>query len=870
MTTLRRLALSLVLFSTAWALAQSSPEPPRTSPKFSAAFREPPDREADALHLRLEVAFDWEKKEVAGKVTHTFRALRDGLRSITLDAVRIQVLRVLGPGGSLLAFESRPESLWFDLGRDYRRGEEIGFTVEYRCRPDRGVYFRSPDSGYPDSPKQVWTQGEPVENRHWIPCFDHPVDKVTSEVLVFAPEGLTALSNGRLEGDPSQAPGGGRVFHWVQEKPHATYLIAVVVGDFAEYRDQWNQVPLVAYVPRSHAADAERSFKLTRDIMQFYFEKTGVAYPWAKYGQVCVNEFMMGGMENTSLTILTERTLHDATADLDIDSTGLVAHELAHQWFGDLVTCKDWSDIWLNESFATFWENLYLEKLRGWDEAAYERMEEAERYKAEDRGSYRRPLVSHHYRDPDDVFDAHAYPKGARIISMLRYVLGDERFFAGIRRYLESRAYQSAETSDLRQAMEEVSGASLQWFFDQWVMGGGHPEYKVSAEWDERSRMERVQVRQTQRVDAVTALFRMPIEIELVSRGGRALHRVEVSRPEETFSFPATERPLLVRFDKRDWVLKELDFPRSREDLLYQLENDEEVSGRIGAARGLASQNDEDVRAALLRRLSADPFWGVRLEVAKVLGGLGGEAARDGLQRAFKGEKKSQVRREIVQSLGHYPGAATLTFLREVVAGDPSYFVVGDALRSISRIDKKEGLQDGYRALGRDSYYEEIRTAAIEAIAKNDGLAGKERDEALDRLLQLHRRGQPIPVRVAAGRALAKLGRGVERVYQELAGTIDDETLEVRFGVISELADLGDRRAIEVLRNRRGKESRRAFRDPLDAIDGAVKRLEGVNDHDQVLEELRRLREARDELERRVKVLEQKGGERKGSGARQF
>jgi HEAT repeat protein len=325
----------------------------------------------------------------------------------------------------------------------------------------------------------------------------------------------------------------------------------------------------------------------------------------------------------------------------------------------------------------------------------------------------------------------------------------------------------------------------------------------------------------------------------------------------------------MVRFDKRDWLLKDLDFPRSREELLYQLQNDEEISGRIAAAKGLSRHQDEEGRAALLARLRSDPFFGVRQEIVKVLRAAGGEAVRDGLLGAFREEKKSRVRREIVQALQSYPGGPTLAFLRQVIAEDPSYFVVADALRSVAKIDRAGALADAYRALERESYGEEIRTAAIDVIGQQTQLEGREREGALDRLIELHRRGRPIPVRAAAGRALARLGRGVERAYRELADAIDDPSLEMRLHTFGDLGDLGDRRAIEILRNRRGKESHRMFRDPLETIDRAVKQLEGVGDRDQLLDEIRRLREAGEGLERRVKLLESKGGETKGSG-RQF
>jgi aminopeptidase N len=704
----------------------------------------------------------------------------------------------------------------------------------------------------------VWTQGESEEARHWIPCFDHPSDKLTTEVIVAAPAPMVAISNGKLLS--SEPKGDGRVFHFLQDKPHTTYLITVVVGEFAVWKGDAGGIPLAAYVPKDRAAFAARSFDLTADMMEFFNGKTGYRYPWAKYDQLCVAGFPFGGMENTSATTLTEHTLHDERAALDVSSMGLVAHELAHQWFGDLVTCKDWGDIWLNESFATFFANLYTEHRLGWDEGVYERFEDGNQYKAEDRGRYRRPLSTRSWRSPEDLFDAHSYPKGGRVLSMLRHVLGDEAFFAGIKLYLERNAFRPVETADFRMAMEEATGVSLGWFFDQWVHRGGHPHFKVAWTWDPQAHAVQIDVEQMQKADDLTPLFRTPVVFAITTPAGRTEHRAWVSERRHSFTYPAAERPRMVRFDPGDWILKDIDFEKSKEELLYQLEHDPDVLGRRDAAAALGKHaGDDAVTALLLRRLEADPFWGVRLEIAELFRGLKRDALQDGLIARLRSEPKSRVRAELARAIGEVRGPKALEALREAIAKDPSYHVVAAALRALGRAAGKDAQPDALAALSRDSHLEVIRSAAIDALAADEALAGDARAEVIARLVSLAAPGGPSLVRGAALRALGRFGKGDERAFAALSAALDDGRLFTRLDAVEALAALGDRRAIPLLETRRAKEQRVVLRDPTEAINAAIARLEGQADMKALQEELRRLRDSNRRLEERVKGLEARG-----------
>ena len=853
------------LSSSVDALADQKPKARKQSERFSGPLREPPDRVADALHLRLEVSFDWERSEVRGKVTQRFRSLKDNLGKISLDAVAIDVKKVIDSRGRSLVFDVLPEKLEVQLTESVPVGDSFELTIEYRCQPKMGVYFRKPSPESPDTPQQIWTQGEVAEARHWIPCIDHPVDRLTTEMIVTAPANMLALSNGKLVG--TRETKGGKVFHWKEQKEHTTYLIAIVVGDFATYRDEWNGIPIVSYVPKARAEDAERSFKQTADMMEFFSTITRFPYPWEKYSQVCVHEFPFGGMENTTLTTLTTRTLQDENAALYRSSVPLVAHELAHQWFGDLVTCKDWGDLWLNESFATFFENQYTGHLLGWDEEVYERKEQADSYLSEDRNEYRRPLSTPRYREPEHFFDSHSYPKGARILAMLMQVVGRDAFYRGIELYLKRNAFRSVETSDFRIAMEEATGRSLGWFFEQWVFSGGHPEYDVSYEWEEDSRTVRVMVKQRQILDAVTKLFRMPVDVEITTPSGRASHRVTVGKQEETFSFSCEERPRMVRFDRDDWVLKELSFRKSREELLYQLENDTAMMGRLRAATGLGKlSGDEDARAGLLRRLKSEPFWGVRVAIASALEAFSGDKVPEALISAYRSETDARVRARIVVTLRELssvpPSGVLRAFLREVIAKERSYVAVAQALRTLGKIEKGKAVAELLRACDRSSDRDTIRDAAmatLRSLSEDGDLNEEDKKEAIRKLMVFAAPKYPIRTRVAAIRALAKIGKGSDEVYRLISRAGDDQYPGVRNGAYLALGEFGDDRAIKVLKRRRGLEVRRVFRDPVKAIDTAIAKLEkGDDENGAMRKELKELREKYDRLEKRLGDLESK------------
>ncbi len=848
--------------SVCWLLVLGAPaysEDAKRSPKFEGAIVEPPSRDFDFRHLKLECEFDWEEESVDGTVTHTVAALERGARRVKLDSVGIDIRSVELESGGALSFETKKESLEVDIGRELEAGEEVTFRIHYRAEPRLGVYFKKPLPGSPDIPKQIWTQGETHEARHWIPCFDHPSDKLTTETLITVPRELTAISNGALI-EKRAVDGDRELFHWRQKNPHTTYLITVVVGKFSEWKSEVDGIPLAGYVRERFADRAERSFGQTADMMRYFSEKFGYPYPWERYDQLCVFEFPYGGMENTTATTLTEYTLHDANAALDMSSVPLVAHELAHQWFGNLVTCRDWGDIWINESFASFSETLYAEHYQGADEAMWRRHGQAESYKREDRGRYRRRLATRRYAEPSDVFDRHAYPKGARVLDMLRHVLGDDKFFRGIRHYLHRNAFRSVESADFRIAMEEATGESLRWFFDQWVHMGGHPEYRVATEWDEGRGSLAVTVEQTQTVDDLTPLFDMPVVIEVTTPSGAKRHSVRVSQAKEEFTLPAPERPRMVRFDPGDSILKDLEFDKSREELTYQLEHDKDMRGRDRAARGLKEfVSHESVVESLLGRIEKESFWGVRQSIVRTLDELPKDKPiRERVTRAlrdrFGRETKAAVRRAIVDLVAKTGGDGAPEFLREVVANEPSYTTTAAALRGLGRVLGAGARADAEAALERDSHAEQIRSAAFDLLTQDvEKLEDSDRDRRIEILAKWAEEGKSRPIRTRALRAIARLGRGRDAAYSILREALDDRNARVRRTAVSALGSLGDARAIPALEALKGSEAVALLRNFDEEIDRAIDRIREQQKPDSAIA---KLEERVRELEKKIAELE--------------
>ncbi|MBC7973707.1 MAG: peptidase M1, partial [Myxococcales bacterium] len=547
-----------------------------------------PDRVVDIQHLALALDVDPDTRSVAGTVTLRTRVIAAGTRTVVLDAVELTIESVTAHGQAA-GFHHDGKKLRIELAEPAAAGSELVIAIAYRGAPRRGLYFIAPDEAYPTKPTQVWSQGQDEDSRYWFPCFDAPHEKATSELQVTVPAGLFAVSNGTLVSDRTE--GDRRTLHWRLDVPHSCYLITLAVGDFATIETRWRDVPVVYYVERGREAACERTLARTPEMLELFSQKFGVPYPYPRYAQVFVADFIFGGMENTSATTLTDTVLLDERAALDYDVDALVAHELAHQWFGDLVTCRDWGEGWLNEGFATYSEYLWREHHEGRDAADLELDEWAEAYFGEDSGRYRRTIATKHYEEPIDIFDHHLYEKGGRVLHMLRDVLGTEVFEAALAYYLDKHRLGVVESRDLARAVEESSGKNLDWFFSQWVLdGAGHPELEVAIRWDETDKLATVTVEQKQKVEGKTPLFRIPTRVRF--RVGDDDHDValEITETKHVFHLRLAAAPTQAIFDPGRVVLAGLKVDKPEPVWISELGHATLAIDRATAAQALAKR----------------------------------------------------------------------------------------------------------------------------------------------------------------------------------------------------------------------------------------------------------------------------------------
>ena len=725
------------------------------------------DRPIDVLHLRLEGAIDLEQQSFAGSARLDCKANRT-LRTVRLDAVDLNVesVAMLGakPGEPQpLEFANTGSELQIQLPQEFERGEAFSLRIVYSVdKPEKGLYFFKPTEAEPKVPHQVWTQGETLEARHWIPITDQPNERLTTELIISCDPKYQVLSNGKLAADNKTEA--LRTVHWKQEQEHVPYLITLVVGEFAVLKEEWRGKELSYWVPPHRKGDAMRSFGNTKRMMDYFSDRIGVPYPWDKYAQVVVEQFGWGGMENTSATTLNERTLHDKRAEMDFSSDGLVAHELAHQWFGDLLTCKEWAHTWLNEGFATYFEALWAEHDTGDNEFRHNMQGKA---RSAIRGGKDKPVVWNRYKNAWEQFDARAYPKGAWILHMLRRQLGDEDWWRAVTHYVTKHRNQSVETKDLRIAFEEATGRSLERFFYDWTARPGNPVVEVTHNWDAKRGVMAVRIRQTQKGEA----FHFPLRLEYAVRETELGITHDVTSKDARFVLPLAARPHLVRVDPRDAVLMELTEKKAKDWWQAQLTRDPNPTARARAADHFGKIRRKGERATLIGAYPKEPFWGVRAAIATALGTSGGTESADALRKALEDDTHPKSRKAVVEALGKFKGDAKVrAALRTIVtAGTPSYQVEAAAIRAWAGTSPPDVVKLLTPLLARESHRDAIREAVLDAI-------GNQKDPAtLDLLVSWTRRGKPRGCRTTALRGLGNLAKGgklqPEQMQQVLRAT---------------------------------------------------------------------------------------------------
>lgn len=671
-------------------------------------------RDYDALHYRLQYRFDEDQKIYWGENTITLKTLKDGFQECTLDAEAFTVTAVHLPDATPLKFEQTDRHLIVSFPEKYDYHDKITFTVQFQGQNQkRGLRFID---AAPDNPAQINTYSWPEYAHFWFPCYDFPNDKITNELIATVKDTYKVLSNGRLVSVAEDPDNHTKTFYWSQEQPHSAYLIVMIAGPYEVIKDSLGDLPVNYWVYKKDVPNAMRSFQKTPKMIDFFNQTFGYPYPWDKYDQICVAG-SGGGMEDTSATILGHGTIHDERAEQDFSSDGLVAHELAHQWWGDLITERTWSHVWLSESFATYSEYLFSNFDKGEDEGAVNLLGKKNSYIWEANNRYMRPLVFNHYEHPRHIMDSHAYPGGAVVLHMLRFVMGDIPFFRSLQHFLEKNAFQVVDTHDFMIAIKEATGQNMDWFFEQCVFKPGHPHFDISYTWNEITHKLKLKIKQIQDISKGVPIFRLPVIIGITTPESKISKKIWIQGIDNEYTFDVSQRPQIVRFDEGNHLVKEWNFPKSQEELRYQLKHDD-VIGRMWAAEQLERYPENlEARDALITSANKDPFWSVRVSALSTLSKLKDEE----LISLFKEkslDKHSRVRLTALQILGGYKQAELASFFLERFQQDDSYRAQAMALFSLGECGNKTHIPFLQKAAQMKSPRNVIKRAADAAIKK--------------------------------------------------------------------------------------------------------------------------------------------------------
>ncbi|GAC1667131.1 MAG: M1 family aminopeptidase [Candidatus Acidiferrum sp.] len=750
-------------------------------------------RDYDLRHSRISLRFDVGRKMIFGNVTHSLAILRDGTTQVAFDSVGLNIQNVT-VNKAAVKFTTSADKVSVPLPAVAKAGDKFDISIRYEGRPSKGIYFILPDKDDPGRPTQVWTQGESEDTRYYLPTYDYPNDRLTTETILTVPASWITVSNGKLTG-VTTAAGGMKTWTWKESVPSSTYLITVVAGEFDEVKDSWSGIPLSYYAPKGRGNRLLPNYGHTPAMMELFSKKIGVAYPWEKYAQAMVDDFVAGGMENSSATTNASVSLvHPQLApEFATGQDPLIAHELAHQWFGDLVTCKDWGNVWLNEGFATLFETVWTEAQYPKEQSEYERWSNVRDWFAQ-RNLFENPVVRRDFQDSSE-FDGNVYTKGGLVLGMLRHQLGEDAFYRGLKNYLEANRGENVVTADLVKALEKATNTNLDQFFSQWVYGAGAPKFDLSYVYDEAKHQIALAVKQTQKTEGRVGIFRVPVEVEVVTGSGSKVYPIVVSKTLELFSFPADSQPLMVLFDKGGHVLKSAEFHKEKQEWRYQLKNASEFADRADAIQALEKlKSDSEVITALGAALKTDPAWGIRATAADALGKVGGTASAKQLLDALSAAKEPWVRHRIVTALGNFPGdEAIFAKIDAIAREDKSYRARAAALGALAHLRAPSAFATLSAAVAGDSPDDFLRNAALRAF----GTLGD--DKAVPLLRTWSEPGKSVESRSAAVTSLGMLGKNDAAVTKQIAGYLSSPHFTLRMAAIHALGERGDASSVPAL-----------------------------------------------------------------------
>lgn len=605
---------------------------PHLSPKDGRGYRETPVKINDLIDTRLDVRFDYQKSYLYGKEWVTLKPHFYATDSLRLDAkgMDIHQIAVLKAGKLVPLKYIYEDSLFLNikLDRKYKGGEQYVVYIDYTSKPNllhdkpgqkldgKGLYFVNPKGTEADKPTQIWTQGEAVSSSCWFPTIDNPSQKTTQQLSMTVPAKYTTLSNGLLISQKTNADG-TRTDTWKQKLAHTPYLFMMAIGEFKIYKDKWRNKEVSYYMEPKYFPYAKAVFGQTPEMMEFFSKALGVDFPWEKYSQVVVRDYPLGAMENSSATLLGEYVQKSPWQLVD-DPNGTggttIAHELFHQWFGDLVTCESWSNETLNESFATFGEKYWNEKKYGKDDGDDKRYDELQAY-MNNKTAMNQNLVPFYYSDSEGINGSNIYDKGGLVLNMMRNYLGDDAFFKGLGLYLKSHAFKSAEVQELRLAMEEVSGKDMNWFFNQWYYNAGHPVLDITYKWNENTKTEQVFIAQNQQGQ----IFQLPVAVDVYVAGKAVRHQVWLSQAKDTLTFNLAAKPDLVNVDAEKILLAKKTDHKTLTELAYQYLHAPLYMDRFEAFQAALDQPKTAEGKQILIAALNDKYHGLRLKAIRAI-----------------------------------------------------------------------------------------------------------------------------------------------------------------------------------------------------------------------------------------------------------
>lgn len=695
---MNRFLLSILFFLA--GLSVMAQTKPAADTAWKKEYRETATRINDLVHTKLEVKPDFSKSWLYGKAWITLKPHFYATDSLTLDAKGMEIKKIALIKGTQqlpLKYTYDDWQLKIHLDKTYKATESYTVYVEYTAKPDefeekyaqgamlgiKGMYFINPKGEDKNKPTQIWTQGETESNSAWFPTIDKTQQKTTQELTVTVADKYVTLSNGKLVSQKKNADG-THTDYWKMELPHSPYLFFLGVGEYAIIKDSWRGKEVNYYVEKEYASVAKKIFGNTPEMISFFSKITGVDYPWVKYSQITGRDYVAGAMENTTATIHQESAQQDARELVDGNNwEGTIAHELFHQWFGDYVTAESWSNLTVNESFADYSQTLWDEYKYGKDAGDAENYQGMQGYLMS--GSDKKDLVRFHYKDREDMFDAVSYQKGGRILHMLRNAVGDSAFFKSLNNYLTTNKFKAAEAHQLRLAFEEVTGRDLNWFFNQWYFGSGHPTVDISYLYNDTTGIAQVIVRQTQK----TKIFTLPIAIDVYNGAAKTRYNVWSKNAADTFTFTYKTRPDLINVDADKvmlWVKKDA---KTLENYIHQYTYAGNYVDRREAIEFAAKNQADPKAAALLKTALTDKYKGLRAFTISKLD-LKKENIKNSVEPVLadiaKNDKAATVKAAAIDRLGEYNKKEYAELFKNAV-NDSSYTVAGNALAALANVD---------------------------------------------------------------------------------------------------------------------------------------------------------------------------------------